>query len=72
NGSGSMLNAGDAITASQTIFIYNEVGTGADTCSNESSFEITVTESPDVDNLPDSEVCSEYILPTLTDGNYFT
>ncbi|WP_435413160.1 IPT/TIG domain-containing protein, partial [Psychroserpens mesophilus] len=40
NGAGTQLNPGDVISTSQTIFIYNEVGTAPDICSNESSFTV--------------------------------
>jgi len=72
NGGGTPLNAGDIITTTQTIYIYNEVGTAPDTCSNESSFTITVSGTPPVDTLSNETVCSSYTLPTLTNGNYFT
>ena len=72
NGGGSPLNAGDIITATQTIYIYNEVGTAPDTCSNESSFTITISGNPPVDTLSNEAVCTSYTLPTLTNGNYFT
>ncbi len=39
-GTGSALSAGDAITSSQTIYIYNtDAGTG---CTRESSFDVTI------------------------------
>jgi gliding motility-associated-like protein len=72
NGTGTALNAGDTITTSQTIYIFVEVGTAPDSCSNESSFEITINQLPLVDTLSDQSICSEYTLPTLTNGNYFT
>ena len=72
NGAGTQLNTGDSITADQTIFIYNEVGTAPDTCSNESSFSVTITGNPPVDTLSDQTECTEFVLPTLTNGNYFT
>ncbi|WP_452228886.1 T9SS type B sorting domain-containing protein [Lacinutrix sp. MEBiC02404] len=72
NGGGTQLNIGDNITATQTIFIYNQVGTAPDTCSNESNFTITVTGNPPVDTLSDQAVCTSYTLPILTNGNYFT
>lgn len=72
NGSGTPLNTGDTISTSQTIYIYNEIGTAPDVCSNESSFNITIIAAPDVDTLSDQSVCSEYTLPTLTNGNYYT
>ncbi|WP_425076900.1 gliding motility-associated C-terminal domain-containing protein [Psychroserpens sp. S379A] len=71
-GNGTALNAGDIITTSQTIFIYNEVNTSTLSCSNESSFEITISGTPSVDTLSNQAECSEFILPALTNGNYFT
>jgi len=72
NGSGTMLNAGDVISTSQTIYIYNEIGTAPNTCSNESSFSVTVSGNPPVDTIADQTVCQDYTLPTLTNGNYFS
>ena len=72
NGTGTMLNAGESISTTQTIFIYNEIGTAPNNCSNESIFNVTILGQPNVDIIDDQEICSEYILPTLTNGNYFT
>ncbi|RSK40715.1 T9SS type B sorting domain-containing protein [Mangrovimonas spongiae] len=72
NGTGTQLNAGDVISTSQTIYIFNQIGTPPNTCSNESSFEIIVSGTPNVDTLPNQTVCQEYTLPTLTNGYYFT
>ncbi|EPR72951.1 hypothetical protein ADIWIN_2039 [Winogradskyella psychrotolerans RS-3] len=72
NGGGTQLNAGDFISTTQTIFIYNEIGTAPNTCSNESSFEVTISGTPNVDTIVDQAVCSDYTLPALSDGNYFT
>ncbi|MFD1015985.1 T9SS type B sorting domain-containing protein [Winogradskyella rapida] len=72
NGSGTALFAGDVITSSQTLYIYNEVGTAPNNCSNESSFEVIVNGTPNVDTLADQTVCASYTLPSLTDGNYYT
>ncbi|WP_458629183.1 T9SS type B sorting domain-containing protein [Winogradskyella sp. PC D3.3] len=72
NGNGTLLNAGAIISTSQTIYIYNEVGVAPNICTNESSFNVTVTGIPNVDTLSDISICSEFILPSLTDGNYFT
>ncbi|WP_304143139.1 T9SS type B sorting domain-containing protein [Mesoflavibacter zeaxanthinifaciens] len=72
NGSGTMLNAGDIISTSQTIYIYNEIGTAPNMCSNESSFTVTISGNPPVDTISDQTVCQDYTLPTLTNGNYFT
>ncbi len=72
NGGGVPLNAGDIISTTQTIFIYNEIGTPPNNCSNESSFTVTVNGTPNVDMLSDQTVCTDYTLPNLTDGDYFT
>ncbi|MFK7781456.1 T9SS type B sorting domain-containing protein [Psychroserpens sp.] len=71
-GNGTSFNAGDVISTTQTIFIYNEVGTAPDTCSNETSFTVTVTGLPLVDTISDQSVCSDFTLPALTNGNYFS
>jgi gliding motility-associated-like protein len=72
NGTGTPLNAGNVISTSQTIYIYNESGTAPNICSNESSFSVTITGIPPVDTLPNYTGCSNYTLPALTNGNYFT
>ena len=72
NGTGTALNAGDVITTSQTLYIYSEIGTAPNNCSNESSFYITINPTPLVDTLSNMVICSEYTLPNLTNGNYFT
>ncbi|WP_375239411.1 IPT/TIG domain-containing protein, partial [Aurantibacter sp.] len=72
NGTGTQLNAGDIISTTQTIFIYNEIGTAPNNCSNESSFTITVSGNPPVDTLSNETVCANFTLPVLTNGNYFT
>ncbi len=72
NGTGTFLNAGETISTSQTIYIYNEIGTAPNTCSNESSFMLTILGNPTIDVLPDEAICLEFSLPNLTNGNYFT
>jgi gliding motility-associated-like protein len=68
NASGSMLNAGDSITTSQTLFIYNNING----CVSESSFSINITTPNTIVILPEISECDMYILPTLTSGNYYT
>ena len=68
NGTGMHLHAGDNITSSQTLYIYAANGS----CTNETSFHVTVTPTPPVDTLPDVSVCDFYTLPALTNGNYYT
>ncbi|WCO02744.1 T9SS type B sorting domain-containing protein [Psychroserpens ponticola] len=72
NGGGAILFAGDGVGITRTIYIYNETGVAPDICYNESSFLVTITGIPAVDTIPDQNICSEYTLPPLTNGNYFS
>jgi len=58
-------------TDSQTIYARIENKTDKN-CFAISSFEIFVKDLPPVDILPNVVRCEEYILPALTNGNYFT
>ncbi|MDD2636937.1 MAG: PKD domain-containing protein, partial [Bacteroidales bacterium] len=64
------IAVGTEITSSQTIYVYAESGTTPN-CTNENSFNITINETPLVDNPVDITVCDSYVLPTLTNGEYF-
>ncbi|MDN3677875.1 choice-of-anchor L domain-containing protein [Flavobacterium paronense] len=70
NGGGTPLHAGDVITATQTIYIFNQPG-GPNTCGANSSFKITIV---DENNLTPSDVtsCGSYSLPALAYGKYYT
>ncbi|HEX8563059.1 MAG TPA: choice-of-anchor L domain-containing protein [Flavobacterium sp.] len=68
-GTGSVLNAGDIIDTTQTIYIYAELDS---TCSNESSFTVTKIPPPAIDSRSDIDICNSYTLTALTAGNYFT
>lgn len=72
NGTGSQLNAGDTITTSQTIYIFNTSGTPPNTCQNESSFTVSISGDPVVSLLDDQTICSEFTLPVIDNGDYFT
>jgi len=66
---GAQLSEGDLITSTQQIFIY----TGTSTCNDESSFNVTISESPLVDTLSDVLECENYTLPILSPrNNYYT
>jgi len=58
-------------TDSQTIYARLENKTDRD-CFDVTSFQIFVKDLPPVDTLPNVTRCEEYILPALTNGNYFT
>lgn len=68
NGSGTLLHTGDAITSSQTIYIFSNDGT----CTNETDFIVTINQLPLVDTFLDIEECGSFTLPILSNGNYFT
>jgi gliding motility-associated-like protein len=71
NGFGNQLSAGDVISNTQTVYIYNETGIEPNICSNETSFNVIINNVL-IDTVPDHTVCAEYTLPALTNGNYFT
>lgn len=69
-GNGTTLFAGDVITETQTIFIYN-INTTAPFCDNESSFNVTII---DPDEIPDysGTYCDGFVIPSVLVGDYFT
>lgn len=67
-GQGTQLFAGDVISSTQTIFIYN---TNA-FCDAESSFVVEIRPFPPVDNFTDIFSCEPYTLPVLANGQYFS
>jgi gliding motility-associated-like protein len=67
-GQGTPLFAGDAITSSQVIYIFSDNGL----CTNGSFFRVELRPLPLVDSFVDVFVCDPYVLPALTNGNYFT
>ncbi|WP_333600641.1 choice-of-anchor L domain-containing protein [Flavobacterium sp.] len=68
NGSGTLLNVGNVITTTQTIYVYAHTATSPD-CSSERSFIATIF---NVDNLPNITICENYTLPALSVGKYYT
>ncbi|MDC1245257.1 gliding motility-associated C-terminal domain-containing protein, partial [Crocinitomicaceae bacterium] len=75
NGGGTQLNSGDVISVTQTIYIYDILGS----CSDESSFIISIDNTPSIINPGPQEVCESYFLPLSISGsnlsgneNYYT
>ena len=68
NGGGLPLKAGDVITETQTIYIY---AVGAD-CTNEHSFIVEIRSLPLVDSFTDVVTCTDFKLPKLKNGVYYT
>jgi len=71
NGSGSPINPIIPITNSQTVYFYANV-TDASNCAGFLNYNIRIYSKTPVDIIDDENYCGEYILPTLTNGNYYT
>ena len=63
------LSAGDVISSTQMLYVYAISTLG---CSNEKSFTITIRQKPSVAIFTDVFTCSNFILPALTNGSYYT
>lgn len=70
NGQGRILNAGDVISQTQTIYIY-AISTTEPPCSAQNSFTITIV-GIEADSPDPAISCDSYVLPPLTVGNYYT
>ena len=70
NGQGVQLNAGEIIDTSQTIYIFNSFD-DLEGCSSENLFEVNIL-GVEVDDVMDVYTCSDYELPVLTNGKYYT
>jgi len=55
-----------------TIYVYQQTGTAPDTCTDEVSFTVTVTVTPEADAPASVTACDTYTLLPLTNGKYFT
>ncbi|MCW5920774.1 MAG: hypothetical protein KIS77_00375 [Saprospiraceae bacterium] len=56
------------ITATTTVWIYDETGT-APNCSDEESFTVTINNTPSITNPGPQTACDSYTLPTITGSN---
>ena len=63
-GMGTLLNSGDLITTSQTIFVFGKNGERF-SCYDENSFTISIFEKPELVVLENLESCESVTLPTL-------
>ncbi|RZJ67112.1 MAG: T9SS type B sorting domain-containing protein [Flavobacterium sp.] len=66
-GAGTMIPAGTVISTPQTIYVY----AGANDCMPDRHFTISVSQ-PAIDTVGNQTVCGGYVLPAITNGNYFT
>ena len=70
NGQGTELFSGDAIEATQDIYIYNQ-DSEITTCANEKVFTVNIL-NIEVDVFDDVKACETYVLPALIKpGNYY-
>lgn len=70
NGGGTPLFAGDIITVTQTIYIFNTTNT-VPACVDETNFTVTIIIPEELD-MSTRDVCDSYTLPGLAYGQYFT
>ncbi|MFI2742167.1 choice-of-anchor L domain-containing protein [Zhouia sp. PK063] len=73
DGQGNQIPFGTVVTASTTVYVYATTST-APNCTSDLSFDITILPIPPVDSLTDVISCIDnpYVLPALTNGQYFT
>ncbi|MGV3461443.1 MAG: choice-of-anchor L domain-containing protein [Flavobacterium sp.] len=69
-GTGSMLSAGQVITSTQMIYVYNSSNAGVN-CAAENSFLVQIRDIT-VTDLPDVTVCDGFTLPEPAVGKYYT
>src|SRR5690606_34420159 len=69
SGTGTQIPAGTTISTSQEIFIFIQSNSAG--CTVDASFQVSITNTL-VDTLPNYPVCTDFTLPELTNGNYFT
>ena len=69
NASGEMLNAGDEIITSQTIYVFAENGTAPNNCTDESSFTATIVTTPEF-AVQGGCQGGNYVLEVIATGTY--
>lgn len=73
NGGGNPINPSTPITTSQTVYYYAPTTTFPNcTVTNNLNYQITIYPRPAVDTIANGTHCGEFILPTLTNGTYYT
>ena len=68
-GTGTLLPPGTVLTTNQTIYFYALVN---GVPCQEKTYNITIFPLPPVDTPADVVTCNSYVLPALTNGNYYT
>jgi hypothetical protein len=70
NGGGNAFAAGDVVNnvGTTTFYIYDETGTNPN-CFDETTFDVNINLTPEIDAIGNQEECDEYILPAITGTN---
>ena len=68
NRTGTELFPNDAITSSTMLYIHSS----NESCTEETSFTITVNPSPNITEMENVYSCTPYTLPMLIEGDYYT
>lgn len=71
NGGGNPIDPSVAITTSQVVYFYANV-TDASNCAEFLNYNITIYPQVPVDTINGGNFCGEFILPSLTNGTYYT
>ncbi|WP_395062008.1 choice-of-anchor L domain-containing protein [Flavobacterium sp.] len=69
-GTGTPLFAGDVITQTKLIYIYN-ISNSTPACPNETSFKVVIIKPEDL-SITSGTYCNNYTLPSLQYGEYHT
>lgn len=70
NGMGNIIDPSIPITSSQIVYYYANTTT-LPNCTDNLNFNITINPRPLVDTIPSESHCGEFVLPPLTNGNYY-
>jgi gliding motility-associated-like protein len=70
-GQGTLIPFGTVLTATQTIYVYAQIGNRLN-CAAEASFLVTISQTPALPSFANVNRCGNYVLPALTEGNYYT
>ena len=62
NGGGVRYEPGEILTSSDRIYIYG----GNAGCTDQVSFQVTITPEPDLDGIGDQTACGSFIFPAIT------
>ncbi|PQJ72835.1 T9SS type B sorting domain-containing protein [Polaribacter butkevichii] len=72
NNTNAITDPANYPVTNNTFTLWARLSNKDKACFDVVSFNIKISAIPLVDDLPDVQVCDEYTLPTLTNGEYFT